>query len=394
MNTSIGFPNLNISFEFVGQSLSIRGFEITIYGLLVTTGMLLGLMLMIAISKKQKENPNLCLETMIPSLAGGIVGARLLYAVMNREWSEGKTAVELLDIRGGGLSVYGGILGAVILGWLFCKLRRISFAKMADIVCMGFLPVQIIGIWGNFFNREAFGEYTDSLFAMQLPQSAVNGSRITELMKAHITKAEGISWIQVHPLFLYESLWCLLMLVVLLFYTWRKKYQGEIFLRYLAGYSLGRAAIEWLRPGQKMLPGTELPILPLVLAALFVLFEVTAAVRRSLSKKREKYIIRRNEERKRNPFNYADAQNFEDVSHEFLGSGADDEKPEEKEVSEDAEKETERDGREGDQSEKKEETEEKNTELQEKAQRDDQQQERSSEVSEDKPEAGPSDGKN
>lgn len=393
MNTSIRFPNLNIDFSFVGQSVSVRGFEITIYGILVTAGMLLGLALMLALSKKLKENPNLCLEAIIPALIGGTAGARLLYVALNRELFADRTVPQLLDIRSGGLSVCGGILGAMVLGAVYFRLRRISFAKVADIVCMGFLPVQIIGVWGNFFNREAFGEYTDSLFAMALPADAVSGSRITELMSAHLTEADGISWIQVHPLFLYESLWYLLLLFILLVYTWKRKYPGEILLRYLAGYSLGTAGIQWLSPGGRMVPGTEIPVASLVWAVLFVLLGITAAVRRSLSKKREKYIIRRNEERKKNAFNYDDVQSYEDVSHEFMEIMGESQKSEEKEVPENEEAEKEygtqaavRAGR-GDQNDKPEEAEEKDTELQEKAEQHDQQQDGSSEMPENEPEA-------
>lgn len=386
MNTSIRFPNLNIDFSFVGQSVSVHGFEITIYGLLITVGMLVGLLFMITLSKWQSENANLCLETIIPVLIGGVAGARLLYVILNWNLFVEKTAAEFWDIRNGGMSVYGGILGGMIFGAVFCRIRRISFSKMADIICMGFLPVQIIGIWGNCFNREAFGEYTDSLFAMQLPVDAVNSRRVTELMSSHLVEVDNISYIQVHPLFLYESLWCFLLFIVLLIYTRRKKYQGEIFLRYLAGYSLGRAGIEWLRPDGTMIPGTELPVFSFICVSLFVILEIVAVVRRSLSKKREKYTLRRNAERKKNAFNYDDVHSFEDVSHEFMEVISESEKSEEKEGSEDAEADQDPEGTDSGKD-KSEEIEEKNTELSEKTERDDQQQDRYSKMSEDKPQA-------
>ncbi len=174
-------------------------------------------------------------------------------------------------------------------GALFCRIRKISFGKMADITSMGFLTVQIIAVWGNFFNREAFGEYTDSLFAMLIPKDVLDASVVTELMSAHVINDGEISCIQVHPLFLYKSLWYLLLFFILLFYTWKKKFDGEIFLRYLAGCFLGGAGIEWLRPRRFVIPGTEVPALLPVYILLFVAFITTAAVRRSLSK-REKYI--------------------------------------------------------------------------------------------------------
>ena len=95
---------------------------------------------------------------------------------------------------------------------------------------------------------------------MQIPADAVNKAQISRLMAGHLTEADGISWIQVHPLFLYESIWCLALFLILLLYTKHRKYPGEIFLRYLAGYSLGRAGIEFLLPEPVTVPGTEIPV--------------------------------------------------------------------------------------------------------------------------------------
>ena len=108
------------------------------------------------------------------------------------------------------------------------------------------LTGQIIGVWGNAFNREAFGEYTDSLFAMQIPLESVHSSAVTKQMRDNLVMVLDEPFIQVHPLLLYESIWCLLLLIVLLILGRRKSFQGEIFLRYLAGYGLGKCGIEWL----------------------------------------------------------------------------------------------------------------------------------------------------
>lgn len=379
MNASIRFPNLNLDFEFVAQSVSVRGIEIPIFSMLITLGMLVGLTVMIAVSKAKKENPNLPLETAVFCLAGAAAGARLSYAALHWSSFGTKTLEEFLDIRSGGMCVYGGILGGILFGFLFCGVRRISFAKMADIVCMGFLPGQIIGIWGCFFNRECFGEYTDSLFAMELPVSAVSESRITELMRANFVESGSAACIRVHPLFLYESLWCLLLFLVLLLYTWKKKYDGEILLRYLAGYTLGRAGIEWMKPNTPGILGTEFPLLPLVLLLLSVLFGITAAVRRSLSKKREIYKKRREEARKKAALNYEDVHNYEDVTRELMGDtpAAENQKSKENEVAEHAEADQKPETTAGDEGSKKdhpEETEKKDKEMPPEAERNDQQQ--------------------
>lgn len=105
----------------------------------------------------------------------------------------------------------------------------------------------MLGRWGNFFNREAFGEYTDCLFAMRLPVDAVRPGDITELMRENMQRIDGVSYIQVHPTFLYESLWCAGLLIILFLYRKHKKYEGELFLMYLFGYGAGRVWIERLR---------------------------------------------------------------------------------------------------------------------------------------------------
>ena len=129
----------------------------------------------------------------------------------------------------------------------------------------------MLGRWGNFFNREAFGEYTDSLFAMRLPLDAVRSGDVTELMRENMEQINGISYIQVHPTFLYESVWCCILLILLFQYRKHKKYEGELFLLYIFGYALGRVWIEGLRTDQLLLPGIGLPVSQ-VLAGCIVIF--------------------------------------------------------------------------------------------------------------------------
>lgn len=131
---------------------------------------------------------------------------------------------------------------------------------MADTACVGLVLGQIIGRWGNFFNREAFGDYTNGLFAMQLPLNAVRSSDVTQEMMGHLQTIDGVQYIQVHPTFLYESAWNIGVLLLLLLFTKHKKFHGEIFLLYLAGYGIGRFWIEGLRTDQLLLPGIKLPV--------------------------------------------------------------------------------------------------------------------------------------
>ena len=127
---------------------------------------------------------------------------------------------------------------------------------------------QIMGRWGNFFNREAFGDYTNNLFAMQLPVSAVRANEITQKMWDHVVTVNGVEYIQVHPTFLYESLWNLGVLVFMLWYRKHKKFEGEMMWIYFLGYGLGRVWIEGLRTDQLKLPGTGMAVSQLLSAAL------------------------------------------------------------------------------------------------------------------------------
>ena len=139
----------------------------------------------------------------------------------------------IFNIREGGLAIYGGVIAAVITVVIFAKIKKLSAAVIFDTACLGLIAGQMIGRWGNFFNREAFGEYTDSLLAMRLPLDAVRSSDVTDLMREHMETVNGVSYIQVHPTYLYESLWCLMVLVLLLLYRKHKKFDGEVFLLYL-----------------------------------------------------------------------------------------------------------------------------------------------------------------
>lgn len=326
MDMSIRFPNLQIYFGYVGRSVSVLGFEITIYGLLIAAGMLLGLLFVLSQARRQNENQNLYLEMLIPALLGGIIGARALYVAFNWGLFSGLSAAEICDVRNGGMSLYGGILGGALCSALFCRIRKISFARMADTASMGLLIAQIIGVWGNFFNRESFGEYTDSIFAMQIPMGVVHPDQITESIENHLVLAGDTSYIQVHPLFLYESLWGLFLFLILLIYTRRKTYQGEIFLRYLAGCSLGRIGIEWLRTDALKIPGTDFPFFLPVCVILFAVCGISATVRRILWKKREAGRRRRREERyaaeEKTTRNYDAIQAYENVSDEFWNTEA------------------------------------------------------------------------
>lgn len=266
MHMDIRFPNLGITLSHVGKTLTVFGFDIAYYGIVIGAGMLAGLMLAQWQAGKTGQNKEDYLDFIIYAILFSIAGARLYYVAFS--WDQYKDdLLSIFNLRLGGLAIYGGVIAAVLTLIVFTKKRRLSFFLMADTGCLGLLAGQIIGRFGNFFNREAFGGYTDNLLAMQLPVDAVRSGEISGSLLSHQVIIDGTAYIQVHPTFLYEALWNLGILLFLLWYRKRKKFDGELFAIYLAGYGIGRFWIESLRTDQLLLPGTEIPV-SMVLAAM------------------------------------------------------------------------------------------------------------------------------
>ena len=164
----------------------------------------------------------------IIGVIAGIVGARLYYVIFS--WDMYKdNLLDIFNLREGGLAIYGGVIAAVISVLVLAKVKHLSAPQIFDTIAMALLNGQMLGRWGNFFNREAFGGYTDSLFAMRLPLDAVRSSDVTEQMRRHIERIDGVSYIQVHPTFLYESLWCMVLLIILFAYRKHKSMRASCF---------------------------------------------------------------------------------------------------------------------------------------------------------------------
>lgn len=273
MDWSIRFPHLGIYLEYVGKNFTVFGISIAYYGVIIAVGMLAGILLATYEAKRTGQNPDDYFDLAIIAIICSVIGARLYYVIFS--WDLYKDNLwSILNLRQGGLAIYGGVIAAIITAVVFAKVKGLSFPRLADTAGLGLILGQIIGRWGNFFNREAFGGYTDGLLAMQLPVSAVRDSDISKELAEHIVEIGGVSYIQVHPTFLYESLWNLVLLVILLLIRKRKKFEGEIFLLYLAGYGIGRAWIEGLRTDQLLIPGTSVAVsqvLAVVLAVVSVM---------------------------------------------------------------------------------------------------------------------------
>ena len=280
MNKMIEFPNLGIHLESVGDHITIFGFDVAFYGMVIGLGILVGIFIAAAEARRTGQNPETYFDLAIYAVIFAIIGARAYYVIFS--WDMYKNDIKsIFNIRQGGLAIYGGVIAAVITVIIFAKVKRLSASLLFDTAGLGLVAGQAIGRWGNFFNREAFGEYTDGLFAMRLPVDAVRVSDITEKMREHMEQVDGVSCIQVHPTYLYESLWCLMVLIVMLIWRKHKKFNGEVFLVYLCGYGLGRFWIEGLRTDQLLIPGLELPVSQLLAGVLVVLSLVFIFLRRS-----------------------------------------------------------------------------------------------------------------
>ena len=278
MTTSINFPNLGIHLENVGKTITVFGFDIAYYGIVIGLGVLAGILIAAFLAKKTGQDPDTYYDLALYAVVLSVIGARIYYVLFS--WDSYKhDLLSIFNIREGGLAIYGGVIVAIITVYVYAKVKKIPFGLLTDTAGPGLILGQIIGRWGNFFNREAFGEYTDSLFAMQLPIDAVRNSDLTEKMMEHVEVIDGIRYIQVHPTFLYESLWNVCILTLMLLWIKHKKFDGQVFLIYLFGYGVGRFWIEGWRTDSLMLFGTGLRVsqaLALVLAVGAVVINIIA----------------------------------------------------------------------------------------------------------------------
>lgn len=293
----IRFPNLGLVLRNVKDGITIFGFEIKFYGIIIALGFLMAYILVSREAKRTGQNDEDYLDLILWLIIPSIIGARLYYVLFS--WREyfvpgkgvGQTILDVINIRNGGLAIYGGIIAGVIVAIIFCKKRKLKFSLMFDTACIGILIGQIMGRWGNFFNREAFGEYTDSLFAMCIPTDyyvangnlggLVNSGIITEKMASNLVTIDAMNWISVHPTFLYESLWNLGVLILILVYRKHKKFDGELGLMYVWGYGMGRVWIEALRSDSLMIAGLSMKVSQL-LAAVCVLVASFVLVKKRL----------------------------------------------------------------------------------------------------------------
>ncbi|WP_315321684.1 prolipoprotein diacylglyceryl transferase [Stomatobaculum longum] len=259
MGYDLRFVHLGITIEHLQNHITIFGFSIAFYGIIIGIGMLLGITLAARDAERSGIGEDTVYDFALLGIVFGVIGARLYYVFFQWDNYRGNL-LEILNLRAGGLAIYGGVIGGILSLMVYCRRKKQNFLNLADSLILGVLVGQILGRWGNFFNAEAFGRYTDSLFAMQLRRDIVNPIMINSALLQHLVRVNGVDYIQVHPTFLYESVWNLCLLLFLLWYRPKKRFTGEMFFLYLGGYGLGRVWIEGLRTDSLLVPGTGIAV--------------------------------------------------------------------------------------------------------------------------------------
>ena len=258
---NVSFPGLGINGLSVNPvALSVGNFQIFWYGIIIASGLVLAFIYAWFSSSRFNVDRNKLINCVLVGIITGIIGARLYYVLFSLDYYLAHP-VEIFYIHRGGLAIYGGIIGALLGGFIVAKIQNMKVMPVLDIASLGFLIGQGIGRWGNFANQEAFGTPTD------LPWGMIS---------------ENTGGVTVHPCFLYESIWCLLGFVIIHFLSKKfQKYSGQVFYMYLVWYGFERMLVEGLRTDSLYLPftmfGAEIRVSQL-LSLLLVIFGVVMLI--------------------------------------------------------------------------------------------------------------------
>lgn len=245
----VSFPGLGLELTLDRVAFTLFGLPVYWYGILIATGMMLALLFAFRYARSFGIDADRMVDVVLISTVFSVLGGRAYYVAMAPFKYE--SFAQMLDIRQGGLAIYGAVIGAFTAAFFVCKWRKVPVLPMFDLASMGFLIGQGIGRWGNFINQEAFGTNT------ALPWGMYSDGTYAYLAGVRARLAEqGITvdpTLPVHPTFLYESIWCILGFFALWAYSKRRKFHGEIILLYIIWYGAERFFVEGLRTDSLML---------------------------------------------------------------------------------------------------------------------------------------------
>lgn len=243
-----------VSSVFCEFSIGGREFSIKWYGVIIAFGFILAALFGGRQAYVRKMDLNKMIDVLIWGTVGGIIGARLYYCAFKWDYY-GSNPLDIIKIWNGGLAIYGGVIGGILAAFITCRVTKLNFLNLLDLVGMSLLIGQGIGRWGNFANQEAFGTNSAGFMGM-------SSSKITNYILANQADLPGVdAYKPVHPTFLYESLWCLIGFL-LLYLIMRKayKFSGQMFLCYGLWYGAGRAIFEGLRTDSLFIGGTGIRV--------------------------------------------------------------------------------------------------------------------------------------
>ena len=240
MHYDISFPHLGIHLEHVGKTISVFGFEIAYYGIIIGTAILLGFVIATSEAKRTGQDPESYLDMGMFGVVFGIIGARLYYVLFS--WDMYKdNLLEILNIREGGLAIYGGVIAAVLTVIIAAKIKHLSAPQIFDTIALALLNGQMLGRWGNFFNHEAFGSEVSLKFlnSLHLPDFIIQNMYIDGAYH--------------HPTFLYESVGNIIAFLLIIFVIRKfQKHIGMQFFGYFVFYGVVRFFVEGLRADSLM----------------------------------------------------------------------------------------------------------------------------------------------
>lgn len=275
--TEVFFDGLGVSFNIPSVAFTIGSYEVHWYGIIIAFGFALAVLYGGRTAYKWKMSLEGMTDVLIWGTLFGIVGARLYYVAF--EWDYfSQNPGEIIAIWHGGIAIYGGIIGALIGGWIGAKIGKIDFANLLDVGALGLLIGQGIGRWGNFFNQEAFGTNTETaLFRMWSTKIRDElAANQADLLQKGMEVDPNVA---VHPTFLYESVWCIALFLILHFFVKkRRKFKGEIFLLYGIGYGLERMVVEGLRTDSLYIGSSTIRVSQLLSAVIIAAFTVLLIV--------------------------------------------------------------------------------------------------------------------